>query len=148
MTYSCRRAGKMCTRSCKGCKRESCTNAIDLVEDIDHVKEDGEVDDDDDEYEMNADGQNKNRSAYRRIMQRIYGSDDSDSDNGEGNEESNDITEEEQEQQEAGKATGSQTEEITERVETRTVQNFDKPNCSGIPPLKNVWLTGIYLKSL
>lgn len=48
-----------CTRACKGCKGETCTNASDIVDNTNDGDED----------------ENENFPAYRKIIQAIHGSD-------------------------------------------------------------------------
>lgn len=141
-TCSCKKAGMKCTRSCKGCKGQSCMNASDLVGE---VNEDEEDDDDNDNHNDNyecqsvVDGHNNDRPASRRIIQGIYGS-DTESDEGEENEDPKDESEEEQEEigepEEAEEDIGSQPKQMEERAEASEVQNIDEPSCSDTPPVK------------
>lgn len=83
---SCRKAGMKCTRACKGCKGENCTNALDIVEnshdcDEDENNECDDYGDDNLEYGMFVDHQNAKEPVYRKIIEGIFGSNsDSESD--------------------------------------------------------------------
>lgn len=109
---SCRKAGMKCTRACKGCKGENCTNASDIVDNINDHDEGGNNDCDDDEddnfeYGMFVDQQNAKKPAYRKIIQGIFGSNsDSESDEnteteeaGVGDEEIDESRDQEQEEE-------------------------------------------------
>ncbi|KAL3272802.1 hypothetical protein HHI36_014262 [Cryptolaemus montrouzieri] len=77
---SCRKAGMKCTRACKGCRGENCTNALDIVETTNNHDEDDNDDFDDDdvddnfEYGIVIDHQSSHKPAYQQIIQGIYGS--------------------------------------------------------------------------
>ncbi|KAL3289314.1 hypothetical protein HHI36_003744 [Cryptolaemus montrouzieri] len=67
---SCRKAGMKCTRACRGCSGENCTNALDIVETTNnHVDVDDNF-----EYGIVIDHQSSHKPANRQIIQGIYGS--------------------------------------------------------------------------
>ncbi|KAG5878850.1 hypothetical protein JTB14_022316 [Gonioctena quinquepunctata] len=81
---------------------------------------------------MITDMENENHSAYRQIVQGIYGSDDADSVCEENEEGPKDATEEDmegtQQQQEIGEVIEGQSRATEERVETRSVRSINEPS--------------------
>ncbi|KAG5882479.1 hypothetical protein JTB14_015953 [Gonioctena quinquepunctata] len=71
-----------CTRACKECKGESCSNATDLVELTENADED-EEDDEDESFdyisEIELEKRNAKRLAYERFKRSIFGLEDTDS---------------------------------------------------------------------
>ncbi|XP_044590556.1 uncharacterized protein LOC123269093 [Cotesia glomerata] len=110
-----------CTRACKECKGESCSNATDLVQLTENANEDEEDDDDDFDYisEKELEKRNTKRLAYEKFKRSIYGLDDTDSE------------EEEEEEEEGEKEEEDQIEEdnaVEETVEVSRTSNVDEPN--------------------
>ncbi|KAG5897266.1 hypothetical protein JTB14_013167 [Gonioctena quinquepunctata] len=100
-----------CTRACKECKGESCSNATDLVELTENADEDESFD-----YisEIELEKRNAKRLAYERFKRSIFGLEDTDSEEEEG--------EEDQIEDHA----------VEETVEVSRTSNVDEPSTSQI----------------
>ncbi|XP_044598972.1 nucleolin-like [Cotesia glomerata] len=120
-----------CTRACKECKGESCSNATDLVQLTENANEDEEDDDDDFDYisEKELKKRNTKRLAYEKFKRSIYGLDDTDSEEEEEEEEEEEGEKEEEDQIEEDNA-------VEETVEVSRTSNVDEPSTSRISPLK------------
>ncbi|KAG5871856.1 hypothetical protein JTB14_006925 [Gonioctena quinquepunctata] len=111
-----------CTRACKECKGESCSNATDLVELTENADED-EEDDEDESFdyisEIELEKRNAKRLAYERFKRSIFGLEDTDS-----------------EEEEEGGEDQIEDHAVEETVEVSRTSNVDEPSTSQISPLK------------
>ncbi|KAG5883229.1 hypothetical protein JTB14_011421 [Gonioctena quinquepunctata] len=136
-----------CTRSCKGCKGETCTNASDIVDNTNDGDEDEDDDDENEnfEYGMIVDQQNTSRPAYRKIIQTIYGS-NLDTDPDENDEPEETMVEEEEEIEESRDQEEKEEEEEGQETENppfnvgkevaHSVPHTEEPSTSKSPQKK------------